>query len=460
MKEEHEMGIHAWVISAATCCLALGAQPSEGQSSWEPYGLDGLRVTDLQSVGPYLYATVLDLDALGQETGIGLFRRYTADAESAWVSLGLSGVKLNRVWVNPAMPDTIVVSTRNPAPSSGSVFRSLDGGASWQRADAGLEPDAGGRVIGSTDDPALLLLAHDAYGIYRTTNLGQTWNLVGYLANDTYRDVAFDAQRPEVAWAVATTGFFGCRIWKSESAGVLSSWTTVHDCPSECCSALRVASDRFTGRVFVTYSHGFDWGVYYTDDGGTSWTLGHVADQFGALALAVPPWGQGHVMVGTSNPKVDPISLSTDRGETWKNYSAGLPAEILAPLDIEADQLTPGVFYVGFKDHGVWRIQVEGVVAVTEAEVPRPLTLSLANNPASGGPAIFRFSGTGEGATLWISDANGRRIRVLRIDDRATGELSWDGRDRSGETVPAGVYFAVLETTRARVASRLVWLGH
>jgi hypothetical protein len=325
----------------------------------------------------------------------------------------------------------------------------------------GLERDAGGRVIGSIGDPSLLLLAHEGYGIYRSTNLGQSWNCVGGTCDawtDTFRDIAFDTQRPDVVWAVVVTPIFGCRIWKSESTGILGSWALAYDCPSECCSAQRISTDRFTGRTFVTYNDAPDRGVFFTDDGGDTWTLGYVPDQSGALALATSPWTPGHLLVGTLQPKVDPISMSTDHGETWENYSVGLPAANLAPLDIEGDAATPGVFYVAFKDHGVWRTQVDGVVSVVE---PASLTpaLALVSNVAAGGRVTLRFQGARSDATLWISDAAGRRIADLRLGDRTSGEVSWDGRDRGGRSVAAGVYFAVLEVLEARVTSRLVWLG-
>jgi flagellar hook assembly protein FlgD len=48
---------------------------------------------------------------------------------------------------------------------------------------------------------------------------------------------------------------------------------------------------------------------------------------------------------------------------------------------------------------------------------------------------------------LSIYDARGRRVRRLADETFVAGShtLRWDGTDTSGRSVPAGVYYAVLE---------------
>ena len=54
--------------------------------------------------------------------------------------------------------------------------------------------------------------------------------------------------------------------------------------------------------------------------------------------------------------------------------------------------------------------------------------------------------------TLRIVDVAGREITVLRRGQFAAGRHaeSWNGRDRAGQAVAAGIYFAVLEAGGAR----------
>ena len=61
--------------------------------------------------------------------------------------------------------------------------------------------------------------------------------------------------------------------------------------------------------------------------------------------------------------------------------------------------------------------------------------------------------------TLRIHDAAGRLVRTLaRGEGRAAGrhEITWDGRDRGGRAVPAGVYVARLAAGSDRDSARLV----
>jgi len=65
-------------------------------------------------------------------------------------------------------------------------------------------------------------------------------------------------------------------------------------------------------------------------------------------------------------------------------------------------------------------------------------------------------------ATLFVTDARGRRVRTLVQDNAAqAGEhaASWDGMDDRGVRVPAGVYFGALRTARHTETQRLVMLG-
>ncbi len=81
---------------------------------------------------------------------------------------------------------------------------------------------------------------------------------------------------------------------------------------------------------------------------------------------------------------------------------------------------------------------------------------------AAGAPNPFRDAtvlryhlGVEGPVRLRITDASGRIMRTLgrRLQPAGAGSLAWDGRDAQGRAVPAGVYFARLEThlgTRTR----------
>ena len=80
--------------------------------------------------------------------------------------------------------------------------------------------------------------------------------------------------------------------------------------------------------------------------------------------------------------------------------------------------------------------------------------LRVRNSPARG-VAWISFGASEHRRALSLFDASGRRVRRLRVEPWAQA-AAWDGRDRGGETSPAGLYFVRLEGEPR--ASRIVWL--
>ena len=67
--------------------------------------------------------------------------------------------------------------------------------------------------------------------------------------------------------------------------------------------------------------------------------------------------------------------------------------------------------------------------------------------------------GRGELRDLAIFDASGRIVRDLLPATLASprlGEIAWDGRDRNGNRVPGGVYWARLGTSAGERTTRFV----
>ncbi|UCG41831.1 MAG: hypothetical protein JSU73_08045, partial [candidate division WOR-3 bacterium] len=85
-----------------------------------------------------------------------------------------------------------------------------------------------------------------------------------------------------------------------------------------------------------------------------------------------------------------------------------------------------------------------GLSGVTRRDRPddRPVVFSMAPNPTKG---CVRFElPRGRWAQLRIYDTAGRLMTMRRLPDGGT--FVWDGRDRQGHAVPAGVYFASVRT--------------
>lgn len=100
-------------------------------------------------------------------------------------------------------------------------------------------------------------------------------------------------------------------------------------------------------------------------------------------------------------------------------------------------------------------IVLRGPAGVGEKPAPRPsdpgmLRIEAAPNPF-GASTVIRYVAAGAGpARLRVLDVGGREIITLVDPQRFAGEhrLTWDGRDRSGENVPAGMYLLQAEEAR------------
>jgi glucose/arabinose dehydrogenase len=94
---------------------------------------------------------------------------------------------------------------------------------------------------------------------------------------------------------------------------------------------------------------------------------------------------------------------------------------------------------------GVYRIRRTLPTAIP-AGGPVPPEASARPNPApSGTPVEFLVPAGSADETLGVFDAAGRLVARLRRDRAEASALQWDGRDRRGAPLPAGVYFWRLE---------------
>jgi hypothetical protein len=94
--------------------------------------------------------------------------------------------------------------------------------------------------------------------------------------------------------------------------------------------------------------------------------------------------------------------------------------------------------------------------------VPTRLSLNVPGNPFRGTAHVAFALPAAMTAKLTLYDATGRQVRVLaaRGETYAPGayEVTWNGRDEAGRTVPGGVYFCRLETAHGNLACKLVKL--
>ena len=91
-------------------------------------------------------------------------------------------------------------------------------------------------------------------------------------------------------------------------------------------------------------------------------------------------------------------------------------------------------------------------------EAAESFGLKIGPNPTGSGATISFRLARGGPVALGIYDAGGRLVRRLQSGFMPPGDqqVRWDGSDRKGRSVDAGVYFARLETATERRNTKIV----
>jgi photosystem II stability/assembly factor-like uncharacterized protein len=177
--------------------------------------------------------------------GVGMYR--SSDAGRTWVHVGLHDAgQISRVRIHPANPDLVYAAVVGnvfvPTPTRG-VFRSQDGGKTWQKvlfvnnetgaSDLALDP-ADPRVLYAgtwTVDrkPWTLDSGSKEDGIYKSTDGGDTWTrLGGGLPSGIVgrTGVAVSRGRPGRVWALVEAAADEGGLFRSDDAG--RTWQRVN----------------------------------------------------------------------------------------------------------------------------------------------------------------------------------------------------------------------------------------
>ena len=144
----------------------------------------------------------------------------------------------NIVWAGSGEPNS-----RNSISPGGGIFKSTDGGRTWKLM--GLEKtQAIGRVVVHPTNPNIVYVAalgapwnpNPERGLYKTTDGGATWALSKFISDKAgFVDIDMDPSNPEVLYAAAwerqrgpyflQSGGPGSGLWKTTDGG--ATWTEI-----------------------------------------------------------------------------------------------------------------------------------------------------------------------------------------------------------------------------------------
>ncbi|HYX81081.1 MAG TPA: hypothetical protein VE714_01735, partial [Gemmatimonadales bacterium] len=255
-----------------------------------------------------------------------------------------------QVWAGTGEEDS-----RNTISPGCGIFKSIDGGLTWKRV--GLEKSGAiGRIVVHPTNPNIVYVAalgqpwsaNPERGLYKTTDGGQTWQLVKFIsAQAGFVDVAMDPSNPEVLFAASwqrvrgpyflNSGGPGSALWKTTDGG--KTWTEVKGGGLPMTTKGRIgiaiaASDPKiiylmveadtaanangeTGKAPQTRPSG----LYRSQDGGATWEKMNSND--------VRPFYYSQVRVDPKDPNrvyfsSTPLNYSNDGGKAIGNTTVGI----------------------------------------------------------------------------------------------------------------------------------------
>ncbi len=255
-----------------------------------------------------------------------------------------------QVWAGTGEEDS-----RNTISPGCGIFKSTDGGLTWKRT--GLEKSGAiGRIVVHPTNPNIVYVAalgqawsaNAERGLYKTTDGGQTWQLVKFISPQAgFIDVAMDPSNPEVLFAASwqrvrgpyflSSGGPGSALWKTTDGG--KTWTQVAGAglPTTTLGRIGIAVAASNPKVIylmveadtIPNAHPAPGkaaqtrpsGLYRSQDGGATWEKMNGND--------VRPFYYSQVRVDPKDPNrvywsSTPLNFSSDGGKTIGNATVGI----------------------------------------------------------------------------------------------------------------------------------------
>jgi PKD repeat protein len=191
----------------------------------------------------------------------------TEDHGDSWTVLTdyLPTLGVSSIIVDAVTPEIIYLGTGDrdagDAPGIG-VWRSIDGGVSFEQWNSGMGNSTVGRMIQHPENNQILLAATNT-GIYKTVNAGQTWTKT---TGGNFKEIIFKPGEPDIVYA-ATSGSF----YRSTNNGDTFTGIT-NGLPGGSRGVIGVTeADPEMVYFLITNGDSFK-GLYRSTDGGTSFT--------------------------------------------------------------------------------------------------------------------------------------------------------------------------------------------
>lgn len=267
------------------------------------------------------------------------------------------GGRVTTVTGVPSQPKTFYMGV-----ASGGLFRTIDGGASWNAITDGKIPlGSTGCVAVADSDPDVIYLGTGSddvrsnvstgRGVYKSTDGGRTWKFVGLYNAGQIGGVRIHPTNPNIVW-VAAQG-----------------------------DAFKSNSER---------------GVFKTTDGGQTWhKVLFISDSVGAMDIELQPGNPNVVYAWMSHLERKPWTIisgsrdggfykSTDGGEHFNKITNGLPHELIGKANLAVTAAKPNRIYALIEAKpggGLYRSDDAGEVWTAMNPQPAQIAAAMIQRP-------------------------------------------------------------------------------
>ena len=232
-------------------------------------------------------------------------------------------------------------------------------------------------IDGVASDPRIIYVGSAGGGVWKTTNAGTTFKPIFDKYTQSIGAVTVDQAHPDTVWVgtgetwTRNSVSVGTGLYKTTDGG--DNWKLVGLEHSE--RIARIIIDPKNSDVVYVAATGHLWdsneerGVYKTTDGGKTWQRSLFVDKdTGCADLAIDPQDSNVVYAAmwqfrrkayffSSGGPGSGLYKSTDAGKTWKKTTRGLPEGELGRIALAVAPNRPNVVYatVEAKKNGLYR---------------------------------------------------------------------------------------------------------
>lgn len=324
---------------------------------WTHKFQEGVRGLSVVSGGETLYASTASID------NSDVFR--STDGGNTWDRVASRRPPIHVLAADPTTPRVVFAGTSPYNNIASRLFKSIDGGDTW--AGVGLY---GVNVIVLTFDPFTpsTIYAGTDRGVFRSTDSGETWNSVyeGWPALEVSA-ISVDPVAPHIVYVggLYNVGGFHGVVLKTADGG--DTWDSANtglpvDPPVSVVAAL-VIDPLVTSTLYAATGGPFSAGIFKSIDAGGTWSASSTGlPSHRVTKLVIDPRTPSTLYATTRwDGASNGVSKSTDGGANWSSFNTGLPKSAVSnqyPFvrALVIDASNPSLLYAG-TDRGVFVVR-------------------------------------------------------------------------------------------------------